>query len=184
MFSVCFHFANVFHSCAFFQQPQSKKAVAVTSFKIPDPRPHLNVVFIGHVDAGKSTTCGNILVLTGEVDSRTLEKYEREAKGTDVVQLFFSCSDVYVQASSTCYSRSQLATRDPRWASLVFFSFLSSPSTSFDVFLLCVEKNRETWYYAFIVDINEEERQKGKTVEVGRATFNLDRTRFTILVRC
>jgi peptide chain release factor subunit 3 len=58
-----------------------------STFKEPDPRPHLNVVFIGHVDAGKSTTCGNILVQTGEVDSRMLEKYEREAKGIQICSL-------------------------------------------------------------------------------------------------
>lgn len=28
---------------------------------------HFNVVFIGHVDAGKSTLCGNILLLMGQV---------------------------------------------------------------------------------------------------------------------
>jgi peptide chain release factor subunit 3 len=37
-------------------------------------------VFIGHVDAGKSTLGGNLLYLTGMVDKRTMEKYEREAK--------------------------------------------------------------------------------------------------------
>lgn len=31
------------------------------------------------------------------------------------------------------------------------------------------------------MDVNEEERTKGKTVEVGRAAFNLDRVRYTIL---
>ncbi|GJE84079.1 eukaryotic polypeptide chain release factor 3 [Phanerochaete sordida] len=41
---------------------------------------HLNIVFIGHVDAGKSTMGGNLLYLCGMVDKRTLEKYEREAK--------------------------------------------------------------------------------------------------------
>ncbi|KAJ1971074.1 translation termination factor GTPase eRF3 [Dimargaris xerosporica] len=41
---------------------------------------HFNIVFIGHVDAGKSTMGGNILFLTGMVDKRTMEKYEREAK--------------------------------------------------------------------------------------------------------
>ncbi|KAH9365773.1 hypothetical protein HPB48_016841 [Haemaphysalis longicornis] len=41
---------------------------------------HINVVFIGHVDAGKSTIGGQLLYLTGMVDKRTLEKYEREAK--------------------------------------------------------------------------------------------------------
>lgn len=91
--------------------------------KEPDVRPHLNVVFIGHVDAGKSTTCGNILFSTGQVDSRTIEKYEREAK----------------------------------------------------------EKNRDTWYFAYVMDINDEERVKGKTVEVGRAPFELEKIRYTIL---
>lgn len=32
-----------------------------------DPREHLNLVFIGHVDAGKSTMSGQILYLTGQV---------------------------------------------------------------------------------------------------------------------
>merc|ERR1712083_1053180 len=41
---------------------------------------HVNVVFIGHVDAGKSTIGGQMMYLTGMVDKRTLEKYEKEAK--------------------------------------------------------------------------------------------------------
>ncbi len=40
-------------------------------------REHVNVVFIGHVDAGKSTIGGQILFLTGGVDERTIQKYER-----------------------------------------------------------------------------------------------------------
>ncbi|EPS65067.1 hypothetical protein M569_09712, partial [Genlisea aurea] len=84
---------------------------------------HLNVVFIGHVDAGKSTIGGQTLFLSGQVDERTIQKYEKEAK----------------------------------------------------------DKNRESWYMAFIMDTNEEERVKGKTVEVGRAHFETEATRFTIL---
>uniref|UniRef100_H2ZWY2 G1 to S phase transition 1 n=1 Tax=Latimeria chalumnae TaxID=7897 RepID=H2ZWY2_LATCH len=85
---------------------------------------HVNVVFIGHVaDAGKSTIGGQIMYLTGMVDKRTLEKYEREAK----------------------------------------------------------EKNRETWYLSWALDTNQEERDKGKTVEVGRAYFETDKKHFTIL---
>ncbi|KAF8529198.1 P-loop containing nucleoside triphosphate hydrolase protein [Hysterangium stoloniferum] len=41
---------------------------------------HLNIVFVGHVDAGKSTMGGNLLYVTGMVDKRTMEKYEKEAK--------------------------------------------------------------------------------------------------------
>jgi len=84
---------------------------------------HVNVVFIGHVDAGKSTIGGQIMYLTGMVDKRTLEKYEREAK----------------------------------------------------------EKNRETWYLSWCMDTNSEEREKGKTVEVGRGFFETEKKHFTIL---
>ncbi|KAK9324344.1 P-loop containing nucleoside triphosphate hydrolase protein [Lipomyces orientalis] len=41
---------------------------------------HLSIIFMGHVDAGKSTMGGNLLFLTGTVDKRTMEKYEKEAK--------------------------------------------------------------------------------------------------------
>ena len=41
---------------------------------------HVNVIFIGHVDAGKSTLGGSILYSTGMVDERTMDKLKREAK--------------------------------------------------------------------------------------------------------
>ncbi|RZF35437.1 hypothetical protein LSTR_LSTR006981 [Laodelphax striatellus] len=86
-------------------------------------REHVNVVIIGHVDAGKSTIGGQIMALTGMVDKRTLEKYEKEAK----------------------------------------------------------ERSRESWYLSWALDTNQEEREKGKTVEVGRAYFETDKKHFTIL---
>lgn len=43
------------------------------------------------------------------------------------------------------------------------------------------EKKHGSWFLAFIMDTNEEERAKGKTVEVGRAYFATDKRRFTIL---
>jgi peptide chain release factor subunit 3 len=88
-----------------------------------DPREHFNLVFIGHVDAGKSTLSGNILYITDNVDKRTIERYEREAK----------------------------------------------------------ERNRESWFLAYIMDTDEKEREKGKTVEVGRAVFNTEKKRYTIM---
>ncbi|CBQ69526.1 probable SUP35-eukaryotic peptide chain release factor GTP-binding subunit (eRF3) [Sporisorium reilianum SRZ2] len=84
---------------------------------------HLNIVFIGHVDAGKSTMGGNLLFLTGMVDKRTMEKYEREAK----------------------------------------------------------EAGRESWYLSWALDSTAQEREKGKTVEVGRAYFETGKRRYTIL---
>ena len=43
-------------------------------------KPHLNLVFIGHVDHGKSTTVGRILYDTGHVDPHVLEQYKKEAE--------------------------------------------------------------------------------------------------------
>lgn len=97
--------------------PKKKKEV------IRDPRPHLNLIFIGHVDAGKSTISGHMLYLTGMVDDRTMEKFEREAK----------------------------------------------------------IKNRESWKYAWAMDISEEERDKGKTHETGSGYFETKERRFSIL---
>ena len=88
-----------------------------------DNREHLNIVFIGHVDAGKSTITGQLLLKTGQIDARTIQKYEQEAK----------------------------------------------------------DKNRDSWYLAYILDTNEEERAKGKTVEVGRANFSTANKRYTLL---
>jgi len=43
-------------------------------------KPHLNLVFIGHVDHGKSTTVGRILYDTGNIDPHELENLKKEAE--------------------------------------------------------------------------------------------------------
>jgi peptide chain release factor subunit 3 len=84
---------------------------------------HVNIIFLGHVDAGKSTLGGSILISTGMVDERTLDKYKREAK----------------------------------------------------------DAGRETWYISWALDLNKEERQQGKTIEVGRGFFETEKRRYSIL---
>ena len=90
--------------------------------EVDEARDPISIVFIGHVDCGKSTICGQIMLLTGQVDIRTIQKYEKEAK----------------------------------------------------------EKNRENWWLAYVMDVIDDERAKGKTVEVGRAHFETLTKRFTI----
>ena len=84
---------------------------------------HVNIIFIGHVDAGKSTLGGQLLIQTGMVDERTLEKYKNDAKTA----------------------------------------------------------GKETWYISWVMDLNKEERAKGKTIEVGRGFFESSKRRYTIL---
>ncbi|EHA97801.1 Elongation factor 1-alpha [Heterocephalus glaber] len=39
----------------------------------------INIVVIGHVDSGKSTTTGHLIYKCGGIDKRTIEKFEKEA---------------------------------------------------------------------------------------------------------
>jgi elongation factor 1-alpha len=41
---------------------------------------HVNLVVIGHVDAGKSTSTGHLIFKCGGIDKRTIEKFEKEAE--------------------------------------------------------------------------------------------------------
>lgn len=79
--------------------------------EVDSKREPCSMVFIGHVDAGKSTICGNLMYMMGVVDARTIEKYKAEAK----------------------------------------------------------EKGRDSWWLAYVMDVSDDEKAKGKTVEVGRA---------------
>ena len=91
--------------------------------EVDETRQPCSLVFIGHVDAGKSTICGNIMVSMGLVDKRTIERYKEEAK----------------------------------------------------------LKNRDSWWLAYVMDEYEEEKAKGKTIDIGRATFDTPKKRWTIL---
>ena len=45
-------------------------------------KPHLNIVVVGHVDNGKSTTVGHLLVDLGAIDQRTIDAYGKESEAT------------------------------------------------------------------------------------------------------
>merc|ERR1712048_136129 len=40
----------------------------------------INLVVIGHVDSGKSTSTGHLIYKCGGIDERTIKKYEKEAE--------------------------------------------------------------------------------------------------------
>jgi len=46
---------------------------------MPKEKPHINLVVIGHVDSGKSTSTGHLIYKCGGIDKRTIEKYEKES---------------------------------------------------------------------------------------------------------
>ncbi|CAK85070.1 unnamed protein product (macronuclear) [Paramecium tetraurelia] len=46
---------------------------------MPKDKVHVNLVVIGHVDSGKSTTTGHLIYKLGGIDERTIKKYEEDA---------------------------------------------------------------------------------------------------------
>ena len=51
---------------------------------------HINIVVIGHVDSGKSTTTGHLIYKCGGIDKRTIEKFEKEAAEVSHSKKFFA----------------------------------------------------------------------------------------------
>jgi len=53
-------------------------------------KPHMNLIFIGHVDHGKSTTVGRILVDTGSINEQVLKKLKERAAETGLEGQFLA----------------------------------------------------------------------------------------------
>lgn len=51
---------------------------------------HLNLVVIGHVDAGKSTIMGHLLYLSGNVTKKEMHQFEQESKNKGKNSLSFA----------------------------------------------------------------------------------------------
>merc|ERR1711887_74702 len=47
-----------------------------THYQMGKEKVHVNLVVIGHVDSGKSTSTGHLIYKCGGIDKRTIEKFE------------------------------------------------------------------------------------------------------------
>ena len=83
----------------------------------------INITIFGHVDAGKSTLCGQLLYQSGIVSENEIYKLK----------------------------------------------------------LLAKENKMESWYLAYIMDISNEERQKGKTIEYSINTLNINNLKINLI---
>merc|ERR1712131_545340 len=52
---------------------------------------HINIVVIGHVDSGKSTTTGHLIYQCGGIDKRTIEKFEKESAEAGKSSFKYAC---------------------------------------------------------------------------------------------
>jgi elongation factor 1-alpha len=86
-------------------------------------KPHMNLIFIGHVDHGKSTTVGRLLYETGALDDRAMQKYKE----------------------------------------------------------LTQQYNRPSFEFAFVMDQQKEERERGITIDIAHREFQTAKYYFTII---
>ncbi len=87
------------------------------------PKPHINVVFVGHVDHGKSTLVGRILYDSGKIREDELNKLKAIAK----------------------------------------------------------EVGKETFEFAFVMDVSKEERERGVTIDINWKEIETPKNRITII---
>eukprot|EP01132_Coremiostelium_polycephalum_P002607 gene2607-3232_t len=92
-------------------------------FVTTENKPHLNMVVIGHVDAGKSTTMGHLLYKLGFVDKRTMDRFQRESE----------------------------------------------------------KLGKSTFHFAWVLDEQDEERERGVTMDVCVRYFETEHRRITLL---
>jgi elongation factor 1-alpha len=83
----------------------------------------INLVVIGHVDSGKSTSTGHLIYKCGGIGERVIEKYEKEA----------------------------------------------------------AEMGKESFKYAWVMDKNKAERERGITIDNTLMQFESDSRKFTII---
>jgi elongation factor 1-alpha len=86
-------------------------------------KPHMNLIFIGHVDHGKSTSVGRLLYETGALDDRAMQKYKE----------------------------------------------------------LTQQYNRPSFEFAFVMDQQKEERERGITIDIAHREFQTQKYYFTII---
>ena len=55
-----------------------------------EKKTHISLVVIGHVDSGKSTTCGHLVFKCGGIDKRTVDKLKKEADELGMSSFFFA----------------------------------------------------------------------------------------------
>lgn len=82
---------------------------------------HLNIVVIGHVDSGKSTTTGHLIYKLGGIDKRVIEKFEKEAAEMNKRSFKYAwvgsrlCLFVVTGKAPVAYSAVPAALNDLSW---------------------------------------------------------------------
>ncbi|CAG5889751.1 unnamed protein product [Menidia menidia] len=112
---------------------------------------HINIVVIGHVDSGKSTSTGHLIYKCGGIDKRTIEKFEKEA-----------------------------AESFPRWRRQRASCELSCPARGWSA-AVCAHMGKGSFKYAWVLDKLKAERERGITIDIALWKFETSKYYVTII---
>lgn len=112
---------NTSSSSSASSKKKSKIDVAQEYKKRSSEQESLNLITVGHVDAGKSTMMGHLLVELGEINSRTISKFKKVGYFKWLLEAFFNLTQItllncigsgcikerflYVRVGSGCHRR-------------------------------------------------------------------------------
>lgn len=115
---------------------------------------HINIVVIGHVDSGKSTTTGHLIYKCGGIDKRTIEKFEKEA--AEVMQS----------------GHQRVGGGAPSWL---------QRQGGFMAVLLSPQMGKGSFKYAWVLDKLKAERERGITIDISLWKFETSKYYVTII---
>ena len=146
---------------------------------------HVNLVVIGHVDSGKSTTTGHLIYKCGGIDKRTIEKFEKEAAEMGKVTSPLTPHPSPLPLITSSHSRSTDGDRrDESMTRIVnrrhpfLYSPLACARPLLSSVLLC---GQGSFKYAWVLDKLKAERERGITIDIALWKFETKKFYFTII---
>lgn len=113
---------------------------------------HINIVVIGHVDSGKSTTTGHLIYKCGGIDKRTIEKFEKEAAEVSGITSASFPSNQKIEATPTL-------NKQPFYPQM----------------------GKGSFKYAWVLDKLKAERERGITIDISLWKFETSKYYVTII---
>ncbi|KAJ9420402.1 translation elongation factor 1-alpha [Fusarium oxysporum] len=128
-----------------------------------EDKTHLNVVVIGHVDSGKSTTTGHLIYQCGGIDKRTIEKFEKVSHFPFDRASFAHRFHLRLETCPLPRSRPKILQYDRNF------------------FLEAAELGKGSFKYAWVLDKLKAERERGITIDIALWKFETPRYYVTVI---
>jgi elongation factor 1-alpha len=132
---------------------------------------HINLVVIGHVDSGKSTTTGHLIYKCGGIDKRVIEKFEKEATEMGKEKVHINLVVIGHVDSGKSTTTGHLIYKCGGIDKRTIEKFEKEAN----------EMGKGSFKYAWVLDKLKAERERGITIDIALWKFETKRFYFTII---